>query len=414
MKFSWETFWHKLRQPRVWLPCLVLALALGGSIALGIYLDYQEDQRIDAAAVTFATDLTIEYGQPAQVSDFLAQLNGELVDDSSINTTTLGPQEVTFEYVNIRNKKRQRTFTIEVVDRTAPEIFGGNVYTVYVDYAGDLTNLMLSGDDLDDHPQREILGDYDLSKTGSYNVEYSITDASGNTAKHSFTLNVVQPDPDAVTPTYIADKLPLSEVISEHKTPRTKIGIDVSAWQGEIDWPQVKAAGVEFAFIRLGYQVEYGGEYYLDRYFEQNIQNATAAGLPVGVYFYSFADSVAEARRQAAWITEQLQDYPVELGVAFDWENWSDFNNAGMGFHTINQVAEAFLRAVESHGYPSLLYSSKNYLELIWQPDLAEVWLAQYYDCVTYDGKYKFWQLSSSGQVSGIYGDVDLDIMYLE
>lgn len=414
MKEFAKKVWNKLKQPRILIPCVVVVFMMVVGIGVWIYLDAKENERIDAEAITFADTLEVEFGKSAKVSDFLANLNGELVEDKSIATDLLGEQEVTFEYINIKNKKRQRSFTVKVVDKTAPKIYGSNAYTVSLGYTGDLTCLILSGDDIDDNPKREILGEYDVNEEGSYNLEYVITDASGNSAKQDFVLNVVKPDPNAKPVTYTAEKLALEDVIKKHKNSQAKIGIDVSAWQGEIDWQKVKEAGVEFAFIRLGYQVEYDGEYYLDKYFERNIQNATAVDLPVGVYFYSFANSTSEAERQAKWIIEQLKDYDVELGVAFDWENWSDFNNAGMSFYTINQVAKTFLDTVHQSGYKGLLYSSKNYLERIWQPLAYDTWLAQYYDRVTYAGDYKIWQMSSSGQVPGIYGDVDLDIMCLD
>lgn len=388
-------------------------------IAVLIIRDIEENKRLDATSVTLVENLTISFGEPAQVSSFIADLQGSMVDDFAIPTDTLGEQEITFEYINSRNKKRSCTFKIEVVDNIAPMVYGGSSYTVPVNYDDDLTNLMLSGDNLDDHPRREIAGNYDLSKVGSYDVEYVITDASGNGTRQPFVLNVVKPSASSSSSnTSSAPKLPISEVIAEYKTERTKVGIDVSSWQGDINWQKVKSAGVEFAFIRIGYQVGYGGEYILDKYFTQNIEGATVAGLPVGVYFYSYADSVDEAKSQAEWIAEHLSDYEVELGVAFDWEDWGNFNTTGMSFHTINQVARTYLDTIAEKGYNGLLYGSLNYLRRIWQPEkyLANhaIWLAQYYDEPTYEKPFRFWQLSSSGRVEGISGDVDLDVMYLE
>lgn len=388
-------------------------------IAVIILYDIHETKRLDATSVTLAENLTISFGEPAKVSGFIADLQGSMVDDFAISTDTLGEQEISFEYINSRNKKRTYTFKITVIDDVAPIIYGSSSYTVPLNYADSLTDLMLSGDNLDDHPQREIASNYDLSKVGSYDVEYVITDASGNETRHPFVLNVVKPSTSSSTSnTSSAPKLPISEAIAEYKTEQTKIGIDVSSWQGDINWQKVKTAGVEFAFIRIGYQVGYGGEYVLDKYFTQNIEGATAAGLPVGVYFYSYADSVDEAKSQAEWIVEHLSDYEVELGVAFDWEDWGNFNTTGMSFHTINQVAQTYLDIIAEKGYNGLLYGSLNYLRRIWQPEkyLANhaIWLAQYYDEPTYEKSFRFWQLSSSGRVDGISGDVDLDVMYLE
>lgn len=397
---------------------IILAIMTAAVIAVFIIHDIQETKRLDATSVTLSENLTISFGKPAQVSTFIANLQGSMVNDFEIDTTALGEQTVNFEYINSRNKKRPYTFKITVVDDTAPTIYGISSYTLPLNYAGDLINLMLSGDDLDDHPQREIAGNYDLSKVGSYHVEYVITDASGNETRQPFTLNIVQPTSSAGAPsTSSATAFPLSEAIAEYKTNQTKIGIDVSSWQGNIDWQKVKTAGVEFAFIRVGYQADYGGEYVLDKYFTQNLAGATAVGLPVGVYFYSYANSVNEAKKQAEWIAEQLAGQKIELGVAFDWEDWGNFNLANMSFRTINQVAQTYLDTIAEKGYDGLLYGSLNYLRRIWQPEKYfenhAVWLAQYYDEPTYEKDFRFWQFSNTGRVDGIAGDVDLDVMYI-
>lgn len=375
-----------------------------------------ENHRLDAESVVLKSELTTDYDSIVKISDFLESINGELVEDTVIPTDQLGPREITYEYTNAKGRKRSGSFTLEIADHIAPRIYGSTSYTVYKGYTGDLTDLMLSGDDLDDHPHREISGDYDLDVAGSYNLEYIVTDASGNRTLQPFTLHVVEPPKDSSSSAkpIVTPKLPLADVISEHKTDQTKVGIDVSAWQGEIDWSEVEAAGVEFAFIRIGYQVDYGGEYVLDRYFEANLTGATAVGLPIGVYFYSYADGITEAIAQANWIIKQLHGRELELGIAFDWEDWSNFNQTNMSFRTLNQVANAYLDAVSTAGYHGSLYGSKNYMTNIWKPDKYPVWLAQYYDFVTYEGDYWIWQMSSSGRVPGINGDVDLDIMYIK
>lgn len=205
----------------------------------------------------------------------------------------------------------------------------------------------------------------------------------------------------------------IAEVLENHKTQNSKIGIDVSKWQEEIDWQKVKNAGVEFAMIRIGYQTEYDGECVLDPYFVANIEGAKSAGLPVGIYFYSYAKNVEQAKNQAKWVKENLRNYEIDLPVAFDWESWNSFNQAGMSFHTINKVANSFLETLEEAGYKGMLYSSKFYLEKIWYPSEYPIWLAQYNRKVTYEGEYSIWQMSENGRVDGITNLVDIDVMYL-
>ncbi len=372
-----------------------------------------ENYHLDRESVVLESNLIAKFGDHLTANDFITSLTGDLLNNPEINTQELGKQTVTIEYLNRKHHKRQYQFEITVTDQTAPRIYGQDFYSVPVNYAGDLTNLMLSGDDLDDQPKREIIGSYNLETPGKYALEYRISDASGNQTSKNFTLQVYSPQPqDGSTSSNSLPKLPLANVIKQHKTSNTKIGIDVSSWQGEIDWPTVHAAGVEFAFIRLGYQAGYDGEYVVDKYFKQNIEAALAERLPVGIYFYSYATSPTEATKQANWIKEQISGYKIELGIAFDWEDWSNFNQTNMSFRTINQTANAFLDTLANDGYRGLLYGSKVYLERIWEPERYPVWLAQYYERATYSGEYQIWQLSNTGRVPGIAGDVDLDILY--
>lgn len=391
----------------------ILLLALI-TIDTVIIIDARETRRLDAISVSIKPDTTIGFAEDVKVSDFLEHLDGTLVEDFTINTEQLGQQTINFEYINIKNRKRPASFTINVIDDVAPQIFGIAAYTVPVNYEGELTDLMLSGDNLDDHPERKVTGDYDLGQPGTYQLDYIIADASGNQSIKPFALHVVKPAPSSSEPEpYVSPKLPIADVIKDYKTSHTKIGIDVSGWQGKIDWAKVKSSGVEFAFLRLGYQTDFGDEYHTDKYFHDNIKAANALDIPVGIYFYSYADSLEEAERQAHWIKDQIKDYRVELGIAFDWENWHDFNKAGVSFRGLNQIANHFLDILSASGYQGFLYGSKNYLDLIWRPDKYPVWLAQYYHRPTYDGDFQIWQMSDSGRVPGIDGDVDLDIMYI-
>ena len=147
--------------------------------------------------------------------------------------------------------------------------------------------------------------------------------------------------------------------------------------------------------------------------FEQNIKGFNEVGIPVGVYFYSYANSKESAIKDAEWVLEQIKGYEVELGVAYDWESWSFYNNFHQSFYSTTMNAKAFLDTVAKEGYKGLLYSSKNYLEKVWFPlDDYDVWLAHYTRETSYQGKYKYWQLASNGRVAGINGFVDVNIMY--
>lgn len=302
---------------------IVILLILIVGISIWIYRIKQENIRIDAEAVTLKQELTVEFGKKAKVSNFIENLNGTLINDTEIDTEKLGEQDIEFEFINIKNKKRKRQISIKVIDVTPPQILIGSSYTVKVGYNKNLAEVLLSGDDIDDNPKREIIGEYDLNTIGNYNLTYIVTDSSGNQAKKDFTLYVKE---EINNPKVEKEKLDITEVFRKYKTEKTKIGIDVSKWQGEIDWKEVKNTGIEFAIIRIGYQTDYDGEYKLDPYFISNIEGAKAENIPVGIYFYSYAKNVNQAIEQAKWVEENLKEYDIDLPIAFDWESWNSFN----------------------------------------------------------------------------------------
>ncbi len=159
---------------------IIIAVIVLIAVAVGIwiYLDSEENKKLDATSVTLKENLEIEFGKPAKVSDFIQNLNGELVQDKEINTEELGDIKVDFEYINIKNRKREYSFNIKTVDKTAPKILCGSSLTVKTGYKKNLTDVLLSGDDLDDTPKREMVGEYDVNKQGDYNLTYVVTDAS--------------------------------------------------------------------------------------------------------------------------------------------------------------------------------------------------------------------------------------------
>lgn len=191
-------------------------------------------------------------------------------------------------------------------------------------------------------------------------------------------------------------------------------GIDVSKWQGEIDWGKVKAAGVKFAMIRLGYGSADGKSCGIDSYFEKNVANAVKAGVEIGCYFYSYATSVAAAKKEAAYVVSVLNKYKgvFTYPVAFDLE---DKTQQGLGKTVLTDMVIAFGDAIEKAGFYASLYSNlnwlKNYLD---DSRLARFdhWLAQWTSVPSYSGAFGMWQNSSAGSVSGINGNVDTDIAY--
>ena len=190
-------------------------------------------------------------------------------------------------------------------------------------------------------------------------------------------------------------------------------GIDISEHNGNIDFAKVKQNGIEFVIIRIGFGHK-KGEIIYDNRFSEYLKSAKENGLRVGLYFYSYAKNVKESSEQAKWIIEALNGESLDLPIAFDWEIFGGFNNYNLSLTDLNLIGEAFIKKINSAGYEGMLYSSKYYLENMWNLNEYKIWLAHYIDKTNYKGEYYIWQLSNTGKVDGINGDVDLDILFLK
>ena len=302
-------------------------------------------------------------------------------------------------------------------DTTPPLMLVTNSMTLKVG-TERIPNPSICLDDRDREVTITYEGTYDLNTVGSYNLTRIATDSAGNSTRNNFTLKVVEEVPK-VEDVKLAP-LPLADAIARYKTSdNIDVGIDVSRWQGDIDWAKVKEAGVSFVYMRLGIQEKFRGERYLDRNFVQYFKDAKAAGLEVGVYFYTCATCKEDALEDVKFIYSVLDEnnYKPDLPIAFDWEEFTNFQKYGMSIKDINDVYAAFADEVRKKGYTPMLYSSKNFLGNIWSErskSLAPVWLAHFVDSTDYSGSYAVWQASSCGHIPVINGDVDMDIQYID
>ena len=250
-----------------------------------------------------------------------------------------------------------------------------------------------------------------MNTIGKYPLEFIAIDSSGNKNTQKFTLNVY----DKLNSTSSSNGntyTDFNKVKELYKAEDTKIGLDVSAWQGTIDFEKLKNSGVEFIFIRVGGTIGIEGEYFLDQEFKRNIEEANKYDIPVGLYFYSYANSNEKARENAEWVLKQIKGYKIDLPIAFDWEEWDEFNDYNLSFFNLTSMAKEFINVIEESGYKGMLYSSKAYLENMWFPIEQDIWLAHYTEQTDYLGKYKVWQLCNNGKIDGIDGYVDINIMY--
>lgn len=384
------------------------------SVLLSGFLLYQ-NYRIKHAKIKIELidNLDIEVYSDIKLNDLIKNINGKLIENKKINTTKIGKKEITFKYINEENIKVSYTFYINIVDSTKPLITGPTNITLYKNSNIDINKRFFCGDNYDDKPVCEIIGDYDKDNVGTYYLTYKATDSSKNESKINFKLNIIENNNNK-TNTEIKEntKTYYQDIVNNNKTKDTKIGIDISKWQGDIDFKKIKEAKVEFAFIRVGVQTEINGEYYLDTKFKQNIEGLNKERIPVGVYFYTKVASKKEAKKQAKWIIKQIKKYKIKLPVVFDWENWDNYRDYNLSFYHLTQMYETFKKEIEKNGYNSMLYSSKNYLEKIWHKPSGDIWLAHYTNKTNYKGKYKVWQLCDDGIIEGINTPVDIDIMY--
>lgn len=197
-------------------------------------------------------------------------------------------------------------------------------------------------------------------------------------------------------------------------------GIDVSEHQGTIDWNAVKNDGVQFAVIRAGYRGYKQGGLATDACFKQNIEGALAAGLQVGVYFFSQAVSADEGKAEAAYLLDLIKSYKVTLPVFFDWERVENVGTTRVDAvtgDTITAAALAFCKAVKAGGYePGVyFYRSLGYYEYKLNKLSSYVfWVGAPASAPDFYYRHTFWQYSAAGKVSGIDKETDLDIWFVK
>lgn len=348
-------------------------------------------------------NIELEVYKEVKLSSLFSQSNVELIDDYTISSNELGNKEYSFKYKE-NNEIKEGKFNINIVDKTKPVIMQGKNLTVELGYKKKLESVLMSADNYDSNPKREIIGNYDFNKEGDYELEYKVTDKSGNIETQKFTLHVKKPNNS-----YSNDYTSFKEIKEKYKN--NKVGIDISFWQGNVDFNKLKASGVDFVMIRMGTQLGFDKESELDSKFIQNIKKANEVGIDVGIYYYSYAKTKKEAKKQALFVIDNIKNYKIDLPVAFDWESFSKFNELNLSLHDFNEINYEFLNTIKENGYKTYLYGSRNYLTDVFDPK-DDVWLAHYTKETDYKGEYKMWQLCNNGKVDGINGYVDIDILY--
>ena len=193
-------------------------------------------------------------------------------------------------------------------------------------------------------------------------------------------------------------------------------GIDVSRWQGQIDFNAVKRSGIEFVIIQAGYGKSVTQK---DTYFEQNYIRAKAAGLKVGAYWFSYAKTPEEAKQEAQTCAEVIKGKQFDFPIYYDLEN--DIKSCYFPFNTgkanCSAMVNAFCTELEKLGYFAGLYISRSPLQTHITKEVAQrfaLWIAEYGTKLNYNGQYGIWQNSATGRIVGVIGYVDLDIAEID
>lgn len=362
--------------------------------------------------IIFNDNLKVEFRSEVYVSNFIKNIDGKLISDYKVDTNEVGKKDIVITFKNMYGFIVSKNLTIEVIDVTPPTVIVNSPYQVVKGSNIKLEEEIFCADDYDDYIECNINGEYDLNTLGKYNLEMIATDKSGNITNKKFILDVIEKSVNSNNNSSIR-YTDFKSIYNKYKNDKTKIGLDISKWQGNVDYAKIKKQGVEFVMLKLGGQIEIGGEFIIDPKFYDNIEGAINNDIDVGVYFYSYAKSSEEAIKQADFIVSKLDGYNINMPIVFDWENWNSYTKFHISFNTLNNIASSFINRVEELGYKGVLYSSKNYLENIWYSNNYTNWLA-YYNSEFNDYKdYYMWQMCSNGKIDGINGYVDIDIMYV-
>lgn len=360
---------------------------------------------------------TVEIYEKMTVEDFVTETNVEILNgEKTIDTSEMGEGEITIECLCDEGKFQKKIkYTVE--DTTPPVLLNMGV-SPYVtqDEAFDLKKIVGYADNYDTSPVLTYDGEVDTGTIGTYPITAHVTDSSGNETSWDMTVIVLSQIPSsdgnvAGTPDY-SDGTPFADFMKANEGDNRKFGIDVSAWQGDVDFEAVKNAGCDFVIIRMGYFYD---EIKPDDWYAENIRKAREAGLEVGVYFYTTVNTADGVKELAEYISEQLDGQELDFPVAFDWEEFTTFQEHGLSIHGLNELFNLFCSEMENYGYSGMLYSSKNFLNNFWINNYEQpVWLAHFVDETDYTGDYFMWQGSSTGLIDGIDGYVDMNVLYTD
>ena len=285
--------------------------------------------------------------------------------------------------------------------------------------AGDYVGYI---DDTDRDVELKVTGEVDNNTVGEYPIQMTITDDAGNSKTIDVTVKVYAKKPTPTkkptsstsktssTGTTKSKKPSFADLKSKYETGNAFIGIDVSKYQGNIDFQKVKDAGCHFVILRMA--IYNNGKFGIDTKFEENYKKAKAAGLLIGVYYYSVDNTEKLMKEHCAELAKALKGKEIDFPVAYDFEKWKGFQNLKMNSSDLNNMFYLFCSEMESYGYDAMIYANPYFLRNWFKPGHYKIWLADWKTQPSYAGTFYFWQFSATGRVPGIQGDVDVNVYY--
>ena len=394
---------------------IIITISIILLILIGVILKLTLFKKV-TTVITPSNNLSFEYNEEVYLLDTISIVDGIILDQNYLlDTDSLGEKEITINYKNSNGWKKKYTYKYNVVDTTSP-IFSisKNTYIEVNTDVNTILNKVFAGDNCDREIEFSIEGDYDSSTVGNYDIKVIATDDSNNKTEKETTLHVYERKNNSNNNnnTTVNEGTPLSYFIKNYKTYQTTFGVDLSTYQTVEDFNLVKEAGIDFVILRIGWGPNEDMTFNTDKKFEDFYTRAKEAGLKVGVYYFSYATTIDEVDLEVNYVLDMLKDKELDLPIAYDWENWSLFKDCHMNFTDLNKMAKKFMNKLKEKGYQVMNYSSKYYLENIWQTDDYDIWYAQYYKEATTTKKFKIWQISDEGKVDGITNLVDINILY--
>ena len=280
-------------------------------------------------------------------------------------------------------------------------------------------------DDVDKDVELTVTGDVDVNTVGDYPIKMTITDDAGNSKTIDVTVNVYTKKQATKKPTSTtassskasstttkSKKPSFADLKKKYETGNAYIGIDVSKYQGNINFQKVRDAGCHFVILRAA--IYNNGKFGIDSKFEQYYKDAKAAGLMIGVYYYSVDNTTELMKQHCAELAEALKGKDIDFPVAYDFEKWKGFQNLKMNSSDLNNMFYLFCSEMESYGYDAMIYANPYFLRNWFKPGKYKIWLADWKTQPSYEGTIHFWQFSATGRIDGISTDVDVDVYYPE